>query len=96
MSRHFVNKVLRAVELSDDEFARYRKDIGAFVAPFDLTPAERKAFIDEDYAALYALGAHPFLLNAFIMMFAPRGAERAHADAYRESIVPYGYPSFDT
>ena len=96
MSRHYVNKILRAVSLSDEEFARYRKDAGAFVAPFDLTPAERRAFIDEDYATLYALGAHPFLLNAFIMMFAPRGQERAHADAYRASIAPYGYPTFDT
>lgn len=96
MSRYYVNKVLRAASIDEDEFKRYRADVAAYLDSFELTSAERRAFLDEDYPNLYALGAHPFLLNSFVMMFADPKNERAHAESFRDSITPYGHPSFDT
>lgn len=96
MSRHFVNKVIRAAMISDAGFAAFTADTAAFIAPYDLTEPEKGALLERDFPALYAMGAHPFLLNALVMMFAEPGNERAHAAAYRASIAPYGRPDFGT
>jgi hypothetical protein len=66
MSRYTVNKLMRQVLLDDDALAAYRDDPERYVAAHgDLTPPEAAALGTADYGALYALGAHPYLLWSF-------------------------------
>src|SRR5690606_10047062 len=79
VSKHMMNKMMRAVEMSDRAVAQYVADPAGFVdhwlttsagpdRPADdhvLTDQERKAFADRDYGELYRLGAHPYLLWHF-------------------------------
>jgi hypothetical protein len=75
MSRYTVNTLMRHVLLNDADLAAYRDDPGGYVARFragraaaglsGLTEAEAAAIGGPDYGALYALGAHPYLLWSF-------------------------------
>jgi hypothetical protein len=75
MSRFTVNTLMRQVLLDDDALTTYRDDPGGYVARFrtarqaaglaGLTEAEAAALDGPDYGALYALGAHPYLLWSF-------------------------------
>ncbi|HEY1627343.1 MAG TPA: hypothetical protein VGG16_26480 [Streptosporangiaceae bacterium] len=75
MSRFTVNTLMRNVLLDDDRLAAYRDDPGGYVARFrtareaaglaGLTEPEAAALDGPDYGALYALGAHPYLLWSF-------------------------------
>lgn len=79
MSKYVMNKFMRAVEMSDAEVAAYAENPAAYVdrwihsAPSSalwgddrtLSREERQAFAARDYEALYALGAHPYLLWHF-------------------------------
>jgi hypothetical protein len=66
MSRYTVNKLMRQVLLDDDALAAYRDDPEQYVrAQPGLTEAEAAALGTTDYGALYALGAHPYLLWSF-------------------------------
>jgi hypothetical protein len=51
---------IRASEVKSNNAGRHF-DAGRY----DLSEEERKAFVDRDVAALYRLGLHPVLLNAF-------------------------------
>jgi hypothetical protein len=51
---------IRASEVKSNSAGRHF-DAGRY----DLSEEERKAFVDRDVAALYRLGLHPVLLNAF-------------------------------
>lgn len=66
MSRYAVNKLMRQVLLDDDALAAYRHDPATYAgAEPGLTAAEAAALAATDYGALYALGAHPYLLWSF-------------------------------
>jgi len=66
MSRYTVNKLMRQVLLDDDALAAYRDDPERYAGPEqELTAAEAAALATTDYGALYALGAHPYLLWSF-------------------------------
>jgi hypothetical protein len=66
MSRYTVNKLMRQVLLDDDALAAYREGPEQYVRPQPgLTEAEAAALGTTDYGALYALGAHPYLLWSF-------------------------------
>jgi len=54
------------------------------VSRYDLTDAERQAVVDQDPAALYRLGLHPVLLNAFCRV---AGYDR---DTYRKALAGFG------
>lgn len=54
------------------------------VARYDLTDEERRAVEDRDVTALYRLGLHPVLLNAFCRM---SGYTR---DDYRKALAVFG------
>jgi hypothetical protein len=66
MSRYTVNKLMRQVLLDDDALAAYRDDPEGYAGTGqELTAAEAAALGSTDYGALYALGAHPYLLWSF-------------------------------
>jgi hypothetical protein len=58
---------------------------------------ERTALIERDYAKLYALGAHPFMLWSFAeAVWAREIPSRDLMQQYREKTSPFGYPDFGT
>ena len=65
MSRYAVNKMLWEVARDDARAATYRESPEAFLAGRPLTAEEHRQLLDLDYAALFAAGAHPFLLYTF-------------------------------
>ena len=72
--------------------AGVRSDQGAQVdaARYDLTDEESRAFATRDVAALYQLGLHPVLLNAFCRAV---GFAR---DDYRRMLEPLAVPAGPT
>ena len=98
MSRYAVNKVMRAVNMDPDALADYRADAARFVEPVaDLTPAERQALAEKDYGALYAMGAHPYLLWSFAeAVHVPPMSRPDLVESFRVAARAVGYPDFAT
>lgn len=65
MSRYAVNKVLWQVARDEAHAAAYHADPQAFLAGRPLTDEERRQLVKRDARALFAAGAHPFLLYTF-------------------------------
>ena len=65
MSRYAVNKVLWTVARDDAKAAAYMASPDAFLADFALTAEERRQLLERDFGAMFAAGAHPFLLFTF-------------------------------
>jgi hypothetical protein len=63
--------------------------------PF-LTDEEREALRQIDYATLYRLGAHPFLLFGWTVRVRRATDLRSLIQEYRTAVAPYGYPDFAT
>lgn len=62
MSIYEVHSICRAA-LKDESFrAALNENPEAALAGFDLQPAERQALLEGDVAALYAMGAHEYVL----------------------------------
>ena len=95
MSKYQVDKIMREVILDEKTASAYRADTGKFLEGRDLTEDERAALIKVDYAALYRMGAHPFLLNGFTRLVWKGDRATLNAE-YRKSIAPHGYPDFST
>ena len=95
MSRYEVDKVLRQVVLDDAALQAHREDPVAFLQGRELTDAESDAIAGLDYRTLYSAGAHPFLLNGFVMR-ASSGERRTVLTEYLAGIKPLGYPDFST
>ena len=95
MSKYQVDKVMREAILDAKAAAAFKADTEKFLQGRDLTKEERRALIDVDYATLYKLGAHPFLLNGFIR-WVWKGDKAALNAEYRKNIAPFGYPDFST
>jgi hypothetical protein len=101
MSKYMVDKLIRAVELSDAALAQYVADPEAFVrgwlcggggpeGPADdrvLTAEEYAAFAGGDYGELYRLGAHPYLLWHFTEAIRADGFTAA--SGWRELVEEY-------
>jgi hypothetical protein len=103
MSRYLVNRVLRDVYLDDSVNAAFRAEPTACVSAWQgrtgrrLTGSERAAVVSGDYAALYAMGAHPYLLWGFCESTMVPARSRAELVAdYREALLPLGYPDVAT
>lgn len=109
MSKYMIDKFMRSVEMSDAAVSEYVADPAAFVeawlaepsgpdAPTDdraLTTDERDAFAEVDHEALYALGAHPYLLWHFIEAvrtheFGDGFGWRDLVERYRADVTPHG------
>jgi hypothetical protein len=95
MSKYQVDKVMREVILDMKIANAFKADTEKFLEGRDLTEEERNALIDIDYATLYRLGAHPFLLNGFTRLVWKGDKAALNAD-YRKNIAPFGYPDFST
>jgi hypothetical protein len=95
MSKYQVDKVMREVILDPKAANAYKADTEKYLEGRDLSEEERKALINVDYATLYRLGAHPFLLNGFTRLVW-RGDKAALNAEYRKKIAPFGYPDFST
>ena len=65
MSRYGVNKALWVVSRDDAQAKIYMETPEAFLADFSLTPEERRQLVERDFSAMFADGAHPFLLFTF-------------------------------
>ena len=95
MSRYYVDKLLREMLLDPGAREQFLADPAAYLAGHDLTDPERQALVVQDYGALYALGAHPFLLWGWTTRV-HRGDKERLRDVYAEAVRPYGYPDFGT
>ncbi len=93
MSRYFVDKVMRQVIIDEVGAKAFADNRESFLDGYELEEAERDALRDLDYKTLYAGGAHPFLLNSFLMRVWP-GDRRALMGKLREDLAPLGYPDF--
>ncbi|UAJ12577.1 hypothetical protein [Polymorphobacter megasporae] len=65
MSRYAVNKVLWEVARDDVKAATFITAPEPFLADRGLTNEEYRQLRDCDFAAMFAAGAHPFLLFTF-------------------------------
>lgn len=97
MSRYGVNKAIRDMLLHPTVRERFLADPAADLAerPF-LTDEEREALRTLDYATLYRLGAHPFLLFGWTVRVRRAADLRELIQEYRAAVTPYGYPDFAT
>ncbi len=108
-----VNKFLWEVESDNESLASFKHDPAGFVADWELgaatpqppypaggslTAAERQACIAVDYAALYSMGAHPYLLWHFIRaVLVPDPMTVAElSEALKRAIAPLDRPDFTT
>lgn len=103
MSKYLMNKFMHLVNMNEWAEKEYKGNPAAFVEKWEkgeklgLTPEERDALARRDYAKLYALGAHPFLLWSFTE--AVWVHERPREDLvkdYKEKTGKIGYPDFKT
>ena len=65
MSRYAVNKALWVVSRNDDQAAIYMSTPETFLADYSLTLEEHRQLLERDFGAMFADGAHPFLLFTF-------------------------------
>ena len=65
MSRYAVNKVLWQVARDDALAAEYQETPERLLAGRGLTDEEHRQLLERDFAAMFAAGAHPFLLFTF-------------------------------
>lgn len=103
MSRYTVNRILRDVYIDAPELARYQENRAGYVRDWQLdrrlplSPDEAAAVATADYATLYALGAHPYLIWGFCEIVLVPGMSRAElVAAYRSALLPLGYPDVST
>jgi hypothetical protein len=95
MSKYYVNKIVRKVAYDDAALEAFRNDPKAILRGHELTEQESEALVKLDYRTLYALGAHPYLLNAF-MARTCSGDRRTFMAEFRKSIQSLGRPDFST
>ncbi len=95
MSRYQVDKLLRQVVVDEQVARAFRENPTAVLEGYDLSGEEREALLQLDYPALCGMGAHPFLLNGFVMTVWP-GDRRELMTKYGAAIAHLGYPEFST
>ncbi|WP_166352844.1 hypothetical protein [Phytoactinopolyspora limicola] len=113
MSQYVVNKFMRLVNMDPAALEAYVADPASFVAAFEadvdpdrqpwsvrggrLEDHERRALVERDYGALYALGAHPYLLWSFTeAVWVPEITRAELVQRFRAAVTPFGYPDFGT
>ena len=103
MSKYHVDKFMRLVNANEAALKEYVGHPAGFVAAWDereggrLSPEERAALAERDYARLYALGAHPFLLWSFTeAIWVHEVPKEQLVRDYKEKTRAFGYPNFAT
>ena len=95
MTLYQVDKAMREVNLGSDALQAFSANPAAFLEGRGLSAGERKALVERDSAALYAMGGHPLLLANFVQRTA--SGERGDAlVAHIEAIQSLGIPDFAT
>jgi pyrroloquinoline quinone (PQQ) biosynthesis protein C len=107
MSIYVMNKLMRAIEMSDAAVQEYVADPRAYVSAWicgaspiarwaddrELADEEREAFANRDYEALYRLGAHPYLLWHFTeAIYIHEVKWPALVEQYREAVSRHTPP----
>ncbi len=103
MNKYLVNKFMHLVNMNEEAEKQYKNNPAAFVEKWEkgeklkLAPEEREALSKRDYAKLYALGAHPFLLWSFTeAIWAHEMPREELVKDYKEKARAAGYPEFKT
>lgn len=103
MSKYLVNKFMHLVNMNEWAEKEYKNNPAAFVEKWEkdeklkLAPEEREALAKRDYAKLYAIGAHPFLLWSFTEAVWVHEVPREElVKDYKEKTGKIGYPNFKT
>jgi hypothetical protein len=93
-----IDILLYEIDQTAESIERFTTDRAGFLDGYRLTGTERAAFEAWDYGALYAMGAHPFLLFQVVRSLAVReGAAMPQIiEEYREAISPHGAPDYIT
>ena len=98
MSIYHMDKVFHEIVMDDAKCDRFRADPAAYVEGRDLSAEERRALLERDWATLYKLGGHPFLL--FHVVFRVGSPDKLMNmplfKQYMDSIQPHGSPDFTT
>jgi hypothetical protein len=98
MTLYQVDRVVNEVGKRDDALQAFMQDPEAYLQGMDLEEQERKALATCDCAALWLMGAHPFILQAFVRrvwMAQGKPSDQATRD-YKATIKPLGRPSYAT
>jgi hypothetical protein len=77
-------------------FQRFVVDPAAYADGFELSEAERKALMEKDIGALYALGAQPFILQALGFRLGGETDFMAYFKKYVAIVAPHGHPNYET
>lgn len=103
MSRYYADKLLRDIISAEDRLEAYLHDRAGFVDRWlkrderELSDEERRGIVERDYAALYALGVHPFLLWTWTeFVWTPERPRDEVVRDYKDAVRPLGYPDFST
>lgn len=103
MSRYAVNTLMRVVNQDPPSLARYVADPADFVAEWlsatglPLSAVERTALEQRDYATLYRMGAHPYLLWSFTeAVWVPEVTRPELVESFRTAARAAGYPDWRT
>lgn len=114
MERFQVDKFITHVEASDDAVREFVADPAAYVAEWmnrgaaaripvadggQLSARAARALRDVDYATLYRLGAHPYILWHFaeaILVWAGDMTWAALKEEFRSAVAGDGNPDFTT
>lgn len=65
MSLYYLQKLLYVLNREPSEQTRFKKDVEAVIADYDLTDEERAALRDHDIGKLYVLGVNGQILMHF-------------------------------
>ena len=68
MSLYQLQKLIYHINRDAERRQRYRQDVVAFVAGYDLTEQESAAILNVDVRTLYAMGVHSLLLRPFTLL----------------------------
>jgi hypothetical protein len=98
MSLYQVDRVFYDVLGAESELKSYLEDPQRYLADLDLDEHERNALAECDYAALWAMGAHPLILMRFVrQVLIARGHPPGEImKKYQSAIEPLGRPDYGT
>lgn len=113
-NRHQINKFITYVEAYDAEVRRFAADPSGYVTEWqrrgaasrvpvpdggDLTPQAAAALAGVDYATLYRMGAHPYVLWHFcegVLVWAGQASWSQLKEEYRDAVAAAGLVDFST
>lgn len=98
MTIYQTHKVFWETTMDDAKCDLFCADPAKYLEGRDLSTAERRALIEKDCGALYALGGHPFILFHFVFRTGTPDKKMSMPlfKKYMDSIQPHGNPDFAT